>query len=399
MLKGKKIVLGITGSIAAYKAASLVRLLVTRGAEVKVVMSESATQFITPLTLSVLSKNTVYTSFEDGNNGWNNHVEIGLWGDAMVIAPASANTMAKMIQGICDNFLMACYLSAKCPVIYAPAMDRDMYLHPATTQNIETLSSYGNILIEPNEGELASGLLGKGRMSEPEEIVAFLEEFFTPINSKLLGQTVLINAGATIEPIDPVRYISNHSTGKMGYAIAEAAAKRGAMVILVSGKTQLSTSHPNITVKHVTTANEMAQVCFDHFTESSVAILTAAVADYAPVNIASQKIKKSDEHITLELKKNIDIASELGKRKKPSQLLVGFALETENEEAHAEQKIVKKNLDFIVLNSLNDAGAGFGTDTNKISVIHRDGSRSNFELKSKAKVAEDILNEIEKLLP
>ena len=399
MLKGKKIVLGITGSIAAYKAASLVRLLVTRGAEVKVVMSESATQFITPLTLSVLSKNTVYTSFEDGNNGWNNHVEIGLWGDAMVIAPASANTMAKMIQGICDNFLMACYLSAKCPVIYAPAMDRDMYLHPATIQNIETLSSYGNILIEPNEGELASGLQGKGRMSEPEEIVAFLEEFFTPINSKLLGQTVLINAGATIEPIDPVRYISNHSTGKMGYAIAEAAAKRGAMVILVSGKTQLSTTHPNITVKHVTTANEMAQVCFDYFTESAVAILTAAVADYAPVNIASQKIKKSDEHITLELKKNIDIASELGKRKKPSQLLVGFALETENEEAHAEQKIVKKNLDFIVLNSLNDAGAGFGTDTNKISVIHRDGSRSNFELKSKAKVAEDILNEIEKLLP
>lgn len=399
MLKGKKIVLGITGSIAAYKAASLVRLLVTRGAEVKVVMSESATQFITPLTLSVLSKNTVYTSFEDGNNGWNNHVEIGLWGDVMVIAPASANTMAKMIQGICDNFLMACYLSAKCPVIYAPAMDRDMYLHPATIQNIETLSSYGNILIEPNEGELASGLQGKGRMSEPEEIVAFLEEFFTPINSKLLGQTVLINAGATIEPIDPVRYISNHSTGKMGYAIAEAAAKRGAMVILVSGKTQLSTTHPNIAVKHVTTANEMAQVCFDYFSESAVAILTAAVADYAPVNVASQKIKKSDEHLTLELKKNIDIASELGKRKKPSQLLIGFALETENEEAHAAQKIVKKNLDFVVLNSLNDAGAGFGTDTNKISVIHRDGSRSNFELKSKAKVAEDILNEIEKLLP
>jgi phosphopantothenoylcysteine decarboxylase/phosphopantothenate--cysteine ligase len=399
MLKGKKIVLGVTGSIAAYKSAMLVRLLVKQGAEVKVVMSESATSFITPLTLSVLSKNVVSTGFKSDNDTWNSHVELGLWGDVLLIAPASANTMAKMVQGICDNFLMACYLSAKCPVIYAPAMDRDMFLHPATQKNIEVLNSYHNILIAPNEGDLASGLQGKGRMAEPEEIVQFLQDFFLPQKSKLKNKTILINAGPTQEAIDPVRYISNHSSGKMGYAIAEEAANRGAKVILVSGSTQLSTTNTSIRIVNVISANEMAEACFKNFTESDIAILTAAVADYAPVNVSSQKLKKLDDTLTLELKKNIDIAGELGKRKKGDQLLVGFALETNNETENALGKMEKKNMDFIVLNSLNDKGAGFGSDTNKITVIHKNGTSNDFGLKSKADVAKDILDEIELLLP
>lgn len=399
MLKGKKIVLGISGSIAAYKSATLVRLLVKQQAEVKVIMTDSATQFITPLTLSVVSKNDVYTSFTTSNHSWNNHVDLGLWADVMLIAPASANTLGKMANGICDNFLLACYLSAKCPVIFAPAMDRDMYLHPSTKKNIDTLLHYSNLMIAPNEGELASGLNGMGRMAEPEEIVLFLEQFFETKKSKLKNKTILINAGPTQEAIDPVRYISNHSTGKMGYAIAEEASKRGAKVILVSGKTQLSTTTKDIEVIHITSAHEMAKACFEVFPKADISILTAAVADYAPMNTSSQKLKKEGETLLLELKKNIDIASELGKRKKINQLLIGFALETENESAHAKQKIEKKNLDFIVLNSLQDKGAGFGADTNKITVIHKNGEEKKFELKSKITVAQDILNEIENLLP
>jgi phosphopantothenoylcysteine decarboxylase/phosphopantothenate--cysteine ligase len=398
MLKGKKIVLGITGSIAAYKTAPLVRLLVKQGADVKVVMTPGALDFITPLTLSVLSKNPVYSNFESEDNTWNNHVELGLWGDVFLIAPASANTLAKMVQGICDNYLLAVYLSAKCPVIFAPAMDRDMFLHPSTQHNIETLLGYRHRMIPPNEGELASGLEGKGRMAEPEEIVAFLEDHFSGGMSKLKNKTVLINTGPTREPIDPVRYISNHSTGKMGYAIAEEAAARGANVILVSGKTELSTHSERIHVIDVITAQQMAEVCFDHFDKAEVCILTAAVADYAPASVSSQKLKKQEETMTIDLKKNIDIASELGKRKGPGQLLVGFALETDNETAHAKEKIIKKNLDLIVLNSLKDKGAGFGSDTNKVTLIHKDGTAKVFELKPKRDVAKDILNEIEQLV-
>jgi phosphopantothenoylcysteine decarboxylase/phosphopantothenate--cysteine ligase len=398
MLKGKKIVLGITGSIAAYKSAMLVRLLVKQGVEVKVVMTKSAESFITPLTLSVLSKKEVYTDFKGNNNTWNNHVELGLWADVFLIAPASANTMAKMVQGICDNLLMACYLSAKCPVIYAPAMDRDMFLHPSTQKNIETLNSYHNILIPPAEGELASGLNGKGRMAEPEEIIQFLEGFFLPEKSKLKNKTILINAGATQEAIDPVRYISNHSTGKMGYAIAEEAANRGATVILVSGITQLSTINNSIQLIRVVTAMEMAEACFANFEKVDLAILTAAVADYSPVNVSSQKIKKQEETFMLEMKKNIDIAGDLGKRKTKNQLLIGFALETNNEVENAIEKINKKNLDLIIMNSMQDEGAGFGTDTNKITIINKNREHKSFGLKSKAEVAKDILNEIEKIL-
>ncbi len=399
MLNGKKIVLGVTGSIAAYKSALLVRLLVKQGAEVRVVMTESAAQFITPLTLSVLSKNTVYTSYQAENSTWNNHVELGLWGDLMLIAPATANTISKMAYGLCDNFLMACYLSAKCPVVFAPAMDRDMFLHPSTQKNIATLEKYSNHLIAPEDGALASGLEGPGRMAEPEHIIKFINDFFLPNQSKLKNKTILINAGPTQEAIDPVRYLSNHSTGKMGYALAEVAAQRGAKVILVSGPTHLTTNNSNIEVIPVVSANEMANACFNHFEKADISILSAAVADYAPLEVSSQKIKKQESPLTIELKKNIDIASELGKRKKKNQLLIGFALETEQELTNAKIKIQQKNLDFIVLNSLNDGGAGFGTDTNKITILQHDGRQKVFELKSKLAVAHDILNEIELLLP
>ncbi len=399
MLNGKKILLGITGSIAAYKTATLIRLLVKQGAQVKVVMTESATQFITPLTLSVLSKNPVHYSYKNEDGTWNSHVELGLWGDVFLIAPLSANTLAKMAHGLCDNFLMAAYLSAKCPIVIAPAMDRDMFLHPSTQNNLDILSGYSTHLIMPNTGELASGLEGKGRMAEPDEIVLFLEAFFLTNKSKLKNKTILITAGPTQEAIDPVRFISNYSSGKMGYALAEAAANRGATVILVSGSTSLTTHHTNINTIHVISANEMADACFNHFADADITILTAAVADYAPLEVSPNKIKKHDEQLTITLKKNIDIASELGKRKKNNQLLVGFALETENEIENAIGKIQKKNLDLVILNSLNDKGAGFATDTNKITAILPNGEQKQFELKSKVAVAQDILNEIEPLLP
>ncbi len=398
MLKGKKIVLGITGSIAAYKTATLVRFLVKEQAEVKVVMTNSATQFITPLTLSVLSKNPVLRSFEAADKSWNNHVELGLWADLIIIAPASANTIAKMANGICDNLLLACYLSAKCPIVIAPAMDRDMYLHPSTQKNLVTLQAFGNLIIPPNDGELASGLLGMGRMAEPEEISAWIRVFLAPKKSKLTNRTILINAGPTREAIDPVRYISNHSTGKMGYAIAEEAAKRGANVILVSGITHCKANNANIKVIHVISASEMTEACLKQFENADVTILTAAVADYSPKNYSSHKIKKEENNLSLELVKNIDIAKELGMQKSGKQIIVGFALETNNEVGNAKTKITQKNLDLIVLNSLNDAGAGFGADTNKIKILNRLGEQKDFELKSKSAVAKDILDEIELMI-
>lgn len=394
MLQGKKIVLGITGSIAAYKAAMLTRLLVKAGAEVNVVMTDAATTFITPLTLSTLSKNPVRTAFvKDSSGQWNNHVELGLWADAMVIAPASANTIAKMANGLCDNLLLAVYLSARCPVFVAPAMDLDMLQHGATQTNLKKLTTFGNHLIDPTHGELASGLVGTGRMAEPEEIVAALDTFFSE-KGVLQGKTVLVTAGPTVEAIDPVRYISNHSSGKMGFAIAEALANLGARVNLVSGPTQQHTTHPLVSVKAVTSAEEMYQVCTELFPTSDVAVMAAAVADYTPAIKADQKIKKNDSSLTIELTKTKDIAASLGKLKRNGQIIVGFALETEHEQANALQKLEKKNFDLIVLNSLNDSGAGFGHDTNKVTLIDRDKSVRTLDLKSKKEVAHDIVSAI-----
>lgn len=398
VLKHKKILLGVTGSIAAYKSALLIRLLVKEGAQVRVVMTPDATRFITPLTLSVLCNEPVLVDFENTAGIWNNHVDLGLWADVMLIAPASANTLAKMAHGLCDNLLMACYLSAKCKVMFAPAMDRDMYLHPATTKNQETLLHYGNILIPPGEGELASGLMGKGRMAEPEEIIAFLQHFFLPETSVLSGKKVLINAGPTREAIDPVRYISNHSSGKMGYALAAKAAERGAHVILVSGPSELSTPHPGIHRINVISALEMEEACLKYAATSDVFILAAAVADYTPAAPASQKLKKSADTIELLLKKNPDIASHIGRIKRADQLLVGFALETENAIENGFRKLEAKNMDMLVLNSLQDEGAGFGTDTNKISLLYKNKAIKNFDRKEKTAVAEDILNAVEKLM-
>jgi phosphopantothenoylcysteine decarboxylase/phosphopantothenate--cysteine ligase len=399
LLKGKKILLGVTGSIAAYKTAQLIRLLVKQEAEVRVVMTQAATDFITPLTLSVLSKNPVLSEFKNQDQTWNNHVDLALWADIFVIAPASANTISKMANGVCDNFLTAVYLSAKCPVFFAPAMDRDMMLHPATRGNIDKLVAFGHTLIPAGSGELASGLEGYGRMQEPEEIYTVIHDFFLPYRGKLNEKTVLINAGPTREAIDPVRYISNHSTGKMGYAIAEEAAKRGANVILVSGPVNLSITNPKIRIISVTTASEMAEACIANFGQTDIAILSAAVADYSPVEKASQKLKKADERISLELSKNIDIAAKLGKLKKKNQLIAGFALETQNGIEHAREKLGSKNMDMIVLNTLEDAGAGFGGETNKITILYPDARVKNFNLKSKKEAAADILNEIETLIP
>jgi phosphopantothenoylcysteine decarboxylase / phosphopantothenate---cysteine ligase len=394
MIRGKRIILGVCGSIAAYKSAMLVRLLVKAGADVKVIMTASAKDFITPLTLSTLSKHPVVSEFiKDESGQWNNHVELGLWADAIIIAPASANTIAKMANGFCDNVLLAVYLSARCPVFLAPAMDLDMLRHPSTQANLLKLKSYSNHIIDPGFGELASGLIGTGRMAEPEEIVQYIEPHFT-VKSKLEGKSVLVTAGPTHEAIDPVRFIGNHSSGKMGFAIAEELANQGAIVNLVSGPTSQHTNHPNIAVKKVVSAEEMYEACAALFPKTDVAVLAAAVADYRPSVRADQKIKKKDENLVIELTKTQDIAASLGKMKHNGQVIVGFALETEHEQENAHKKLESKNFDLIVLNSLNDKGAGFGHDTNKITIIDRLDGVKSFDLKNKKEVARDIVDAI-----
>lgn len=393
MLHGKKILLGITGSIAAYKAAFLVRLLVKNGAEVKVVMSDDAQNFITPLTLSTLSKNPVYSSFVLNNEGeWTNHVELGLWADVMLIAPATANTLAKMANGICDNLLLAAYLSARCKVLLAPAMDLDMYAHPATQKNLQQLASFGNIVLPVGNGELASGLSGNGRMMEPEDMVVYLGGFFNTSLS-LKGKRVMVTAGPTYENLDPVRFIGNHSTGKMGFAIAEEFAARGAEVTLIAGPGNLTTNVSNINRINVISAADMFREAVPCFANCDIAVMSAAVADYTPAVVSDSKIKKKEEEFNITLTKTKDILAELGKMKKNGQVLVGFALETDNEEENAKKKLESKKLDFIVLNSLRDAGAGFGHDTNKISIIDKTGVTS-FGIKTKKEVAADIVNKI-----
>lgn len=394
MLQGKKIILGVSGSIAAYKSAILIRLLVKEGAEVKVVMTPASHDFVTPLTLSTLSKNPVLTNFVKDDSGlWNNHVELGLWADAMLVAPASANTISKMANGLCDNLLTAVYLSARCPVLFAPAMDLDMLQHPSTIANIQTLTGFGNHHIKSSYGELASGLVGNGRMAEPEEILTYLSDYFAT-TTKLKGKKALVTAGPTYEAIDPVRFIGNNSSGKMGFAIAESLANSGADVHLISGPTSQSIEHPKIHLEKVVSAEEMYKACKLQFPSSDITVLSAAVADYKPLQVADQKIKKGEGNMVLELTKTHDIALELGKLKKNGQLIVGFALETENEKANAAKKIDAKNFDLIVLNSLNDAGAGFGHDTNKISIIDRKNGIKEFNLKTKKEVARDIVKAI-----
>jgi phosphopantothenoylcysteine decarboxylase/phosphopantothenate--cysteine ligase len=395
VLSGKKILLGISGGIAAYKTASLVRLFIKAGAHVQVIMTPASKDFITPLTLSTLSKNPVFSSFynqDDEDEKWNNHVELALWADLMVIAPATANTMSKMANGSCDNLLIAAYLSAKCPVYFAPAMDLDMYKHPSTIANFLSLTQFGNIIIPAESGELASGLSGEGRMAEPENIVAFIE---TDLEQKLplKGKTILITAGPTYEAIDPVRFIGNHSSGKMGFDIALSAANLGASVLLVAGPTHCKVTNPLIKVIPVVSAQEMYDACHLYFADVDVAIAAAAVADYRPKNVASQKIKKSADDFVIELEKTKDILASLGNSKK-NQFLIGFALETENEIENAKLKIQKKNLDLIVLNSLQDQGAGFGKATNKVTFIDKFFTIEPMELKSKEAVADDILNKV-----
>ncbi len=393
-LKDKHILLGICGSIAAYKAAFLTRLLVRSGASVRIIMTNSATAFIAPLTLSTLSKNPVLTDFVDQKgNTWNNHVELGLWADVFLIAPATANTLAKMANGLCDNLMTATYLSARCPVYAAPAMDLDMWQHPTTRKNIQTLTENDVQIISVESGELASGLEGEGRMAEPEHILDLLQKKNSADHRSLTGRRVLITAGPTYEPIDPVRFIGNRSSGKMGLALAEEAAHQGASVTLVKGPTSLDTEHPNIRTIAVDTAHEMYKACLEHFPDCDAAILSAAVADYTPQETATQKIKKSNGEMTLSLKKTRDILKTLGQNKE-NRILVGFALETEHEEAHAQKKLLEKNLDFIVLNSLNDAGAGFQHDTNKITILDKDNKTKRFELKKKTDVARDIIREL-----
>lgn len=397
MLQGKKFILGVTGSIAAYKAAQLVRLLVKEGAQVKVIMTPLAKEFITPLTLATLSKNPILVDFFNPENGdWNSHVDLGLWADGYIIAPATANTMGKMVNGIADNLLLTTYLSARCPVFVAPAMDLDMFSHPATQKNIEVLRSYGVQMIEPAVGELASGLEGKGRMEEPERIVAFVDDYFTPKN--MLGKKVLITAGPTFEKIDPVRFVGNYSTGKMGFAIAESCARQGAEVILVTGPVNVKANQRNIKRIEVESAAEMYKMVMAKFEEVDGAVLCAAVADFTPTSPADKKLKREKDHLVLDLKPTQDIAASVGKIKKPEQFLVGFALETNDEQANAKDKMERKNFDFIVLNSLQDPHSGFGFDTNKISIIHRSGLQKNYELKSKLEVADDIVNEINTLI-
>lgn len=397
MLHGKKVLIGITGSIAAYKSAILIRGLVKAGAEVRTVMTPSAHAFITPLTISTVSKNPALTEFENSDTGeWNNHVELGIWADAMVLAPATGNTLAKMANGICDNLLLATYLSARCPVFIAPAMDLDMWQHPATQSNIERLKSFGNHIINPEHGELASGLVGTGRMAESEMIIEQLQASLKK-KSPLAGKKILITAGPTYEPIDPVRFIGNHSSGKMGYALAREFATFGASVILVSGPTTLPTPGPQIERIDVTTAEEMFEAASGHFATCDVAVLAAAVADYRPTSVASEKIKKTESESSISLTKTKDIAAAFG-QKKNKQVLVGFALETENEIENAKAKLLKKNLDIIVLNSLREKGAGFGFDTNKITILDKENNIRDFELKSKQEVAKDIVDIVQERL-
>jgi len=396
VLSGKNILLGVTAGIAAYKTAHLVRLFIKSGAQVKVVMTPASKDFVTPLTLSTLSKNPVYSTFfdknEEENEEWNSHVDLGLWADYMIIAPATANTLSKMVNGVCDNLLLASYLSAKCQVFFAPAMDLDMYQHPTTQKSIKKLISFGNIFIPPASGELASGLVGEGRMEEPENIVSYIENTIIK-GLPLYGKKVLITAGPTYEAIDPVRFIGNHSSGKMGFELAKKAANLGAEVILISGPSSESISNSLVKRIDVVSAEQMYSETHNSFSTVDIAILSAAVADYKPKEIAKHKIKKKSETLSLELIKTKDILASLGKIKE-TQILVGFALETTNELENAKSKLKKKNLDFIVLNSLNDKGAGFKKETNKVTIIDKFENISEFSLKSKAKVAEDIFYQI-----
>lgn len=396
MFQDKKILLAITGSIAAYKSILLTRLLVKAGAEVRVVMTPAARDFVSPLTLSTLSKNPVVTDLAS-NESWSNHVQLGRWADVMVVAPLSCNTLAKMAHGLCDNMLLATYLSATCPVVVAPAMDEDMWHHPTTRANLQKLESFGNRVIPVGRGELASGLYGDGRMAEPEAIMQFIQDQFFQ-QQDFAGKKALVTAGPTYEPIDPVRFIGNHSSGKMGVAIAEELARRGAFVHLVLGPSSLHTAMPGIKIHKVQTAEQMYEACMREFVNTDIAVMSAAVADYTPAVTNSEKIKKSSGSLTVELTKTRDILKSLGQEKRKGQLLVGFALETNNERAYAQEKLTGKNADMIVLNSLNDEGAGFGHDTNKITIFERSGQEIPYERKPKQQVAHDIVDRIVNML-
>lgn len=396
-LEGKKIIVGISGSIAAYKTILLIRLLTKQGAEVRVVMTPSSKDFVSPLVLSTFSKHPVWIDFHD-NNTWNNHVELGLWGDVFVIAPASCNTLSKMVSGQCDNLLIATYLSARCPIVIAPAMDEDMFKHPSTKENLEKLRSFGNHILSVGNGELASGLLGEGRMAEPEEIVEHLQHFFFS-NSPWKGKKVVISAGPTQEAIDPVRFISNHSSGKMGVSLAEAFYTQGADVQLIAGPIHIQAKYRGIKTTSVVSAKEMEDVCLSAFKSADIMIMAAAVADFRPVSPAHQKIKKKDDGLTLELEKTTDILKELGKNKKKNQVLVGFALETNDEEKNALKKLNEKNLDCIILNSLQIPGAGFGTSTNQVTIFFKDEQVETIPLNSKETIASEILIKMGRLMP
>lgn len=402
ILKDKKIILGLTGSIAAYKAAYLLRYLVKEGADVQVIMTPAAREFITPVTMSALSGKPVLGAFFENKDGtWHSHVDLGLWADLFLIAPASANTMGKMANGICDNLLLTTYLSAKCPIMIAPAMDLDMFQHPANLRNIDTLIEYGAHIIEPGVGALASGLHGKGRMEEPEQIVEKVKAYFADElkvgKGELVGKKILVNAGPTYERIDPVRFIGNFSSGKMGYAIAEELSARGAEVTLVSGPVALKTEQPRINVVDVFTAEEMYEACIEAYSDCDGAILSAAVADYTPINYIDKKMKSDGGELNIALSPTKDIAKELGRVKNENQFLIGFALETDNALEHANKKLAKKNLDFIVLNSLENEGAGFGVDTNKITIVTKDNKVEEYSLKSKREVASDIVDRVKNL--
>lgn len=397
-VSGKKILIAVSGGIAAYKIHFLIRDFVKKGAEVQVIMTPDSEHFVTKLSLSTLSKKPVYSDFYGDNGTWNSHVELALWADVMIVAPCTANTLSKMVHGACDNLVIATYMSAKCPVFIAPAMDLDMYAHPSTKKNLELAASFGHIIIPAESGELASGLIGQGRMAEPTTIFATVERFFAESvqTRSLEGKTVLITAGPTYEAIDPVRFIGNHSSGKMGFSLAEEASKRGAKVILISGPSVQTLNDPNVELHKVTSAKEMLAKVFEFYDRIDIGIASAAVADYAPKEVAKEKIKKNDDNLTIELVKNPDILKTMGE-KKTHQFLVGFALETQNEEENAKGKLEKKNLDMIVLNSLRDEGAGFKNDTNKIKIFTKT-EKKEFDLKSKDDVARDILNFVESQL-